>query len=177
VPLDAGVYCGLEDLLKGDLELPRYMGDGSQLVNMAAEDMDSHVGHIYVTPIEVAATPANRPTILMLKRINRCLASGRMLLDIAAAAENTDLHAYGRSLVKEAMDLLEKIAAGEIVLQGAERIEEVLDPDGEHFTGPKINNEDNYSLVQSFYDRFNPTMTQPYCGSPINEAYGGTRDV
>jgi hypothetical protein len=173
VPLDPGVYCGLEDLLKGDLDLPRYMGDGSQFVNMAAEDIDSHLGHIYVTPIEVADTPANRPTTLMLKRINRLLASGRILLDIATASESSDLHAYGRALVKEAMDLLEKIAAGEIVLAGAERIDDVVNPDGENFSGPAIKNEDSYSLVQSFYDRFNPLNGDT--SVRINEAYGGTR--
>lgn len=172
MPLNPGVYCGLTDLLKGDLDLPRYMGDGSQFVNMAAEDIDSHLGHIYVTPIEVLDIPRNRPTKLMLKRINRLLASGRMVLDLATAGESTDLHAYGRSLVKEAMDLLEKIASGEIVLAGASRIDEVVDPTGQHFTGPRITNEDSYSLVQAFYDRFNPN--QPDVVSPIIETYGGS---
>lgn len=172
MPLDPDVYCALTDLLKGDLDLPRYMGDGSQFVNMAAEDIDSHLGHIYLTPIEVEDIPKNRPTTLMLKRINRLLASGRMVLDLAAAGEDSDLHAYGRSLVKEAMDLLEKIASGEIVLAGAERIDDVVDPTGEHFTGPKIINQDSYSLVEAFYDRFNPRS--PVQCSPMNEVYGET---
>lgn len=173
MPLNPGVYCAIDDLLKGDLELPRYMGDGSQLVNRGAEDIDSHIGHIYVTPIEIDPAPENRPATLMLKRINVCLSSGRMILDLAAAGEDTSLHQYGRSLVQEAMGLLDKIASGEIVLRGAERIDDVLDPEGGQFTGPKINNEDAYSLVQSFYDRFNPTLGQPCL--PFNEAYGGTR--
>jgi hypothetical protein len=169
VPVSADAYCGLEDLLKGDLDLPRYMGDGSQFVNMAAEDIDSHLGHIYVTPIEVEDTPRNRPTTLMLKRINRLLASGRIVLDLATAGEQDNLHAYGRSLVKEAMDLLEKIAAGEIVLAGAERIDDVVNPDGENFSGPAIHNEDSYSLVQAYYDRFNPAKMEYL---PHMEAYG-----
>lgn len=172
MPLNDGVYCGLGDLLKGDLELPRYVGDGSSLVNRAAEDIDSHIGHIYVTPVEVPDEPRYRPTKLMLKRINVCLASGRLILDLATASESSDMHAYGRALVKEAMDLLEKISAGEIVLAGAERIDDVVDPEGEHFSGPAIKNEDSYSLVQAFYDRFNPAMADYL---PNMEAYGGNR--
>lgn len=152
MPLDPGVYCGLTDLMKGDLELARYMGDGSGYINLAAEDIDSHLGHIYVTPIEVlVADPRYRPTTLMLKRVNRLLASGRMILDLAAAGEDSDLHAYGRSLLREAMDLLNKIALGDIVLAGAERLD-----DGEVVpTGPRVVNEDSESLVEAFYSRFN----------------------
>lgn len=158
MPLNEGVYCRLEDLLKGDLDLPRYMGDGSQFVNRAAEDIDSHIGHIYSTPITVDTNdPRTRPTFLILKRINSLLASGRMMLDLAAAGETTELHAYGRSLVQEALSLLEKIANSEIVLYGAERNDPTPE-DSTEFSGPAIKNADSYSLVQAFYERYNPNL-------------------
>lgn len=169
MPLDPGVYCGLEDLLLGDLTLPRYMGDGSQFVNIAAEDIDSSLGHIYVTPIEIVGSdPTYRASTLMLKRINRLLASGRIILDLAAAGEDSDLHAYGRSLYREGMDLLQKIVTGDIVLAGADRVDAGLDAAS---TGPRIINEDSASLVESFYARFDPTICYPL-NQPQVHPYG-----
>lgn len=168
--LAEGVYCALTDLLKGDLELPRYMGDGSSFVNLAAEDIDARIGHMYITPVAISdSEPKNRPSKLLLKRINALLASGRMLLDIATAGESTDLHAYGRSLVKEALDLLEKIVSGEMILRGAETIDE--DSDDKNFTGPVITNEDPISMVEAFYKNHNP-LTGPMYPQPISP-YGG----
>lgn len=171
MPVDEGAYCELTDLLTGDLDLPRYMGDGSSFVNMAAEDIDSHVGHIYVTPIIVSSSnPRHRASELILKRINRMLASGRIMLDIAAAGEQSDLHAYGRAMLKEAMDLLDKISSGDIVLAGAEPLPV---PEGEQgdSSGPRIHNEDSVSLVQSFYEGLDPNNLYPL-GRPQVRPYG-----
>lgn len=161
MPLDEGVYCALEDLLLGDLEIPRHAGDGSSFVNMAAEDIDSHLGHIYTTPIVIAdSDPRHRASSILLKRINRLLASGRMMLDIAAAGESSDLHAYGRAMLKEGMELLEKVAGGEIVLSGADLLPVPAGEEGDS-SGPRIHNEDSQSLVQAFYERFDPNLAYP----------------
>jgi len=131
------------------------------MIRAAADDIDAQIGHIYKTPIEVDDTPRNRPTRLLLKKINNLIASGRMLMDMAAAGSDDNTHAYGLFLLREGMDLLRQIQTGEIDLIGADRIE----GDGEAVgpAAPSIHNEDDRSLVQAFYDtgRYGRIFTQP----------------
>lgn len=152
-----GAYCGTEDLRKGDIPLPSYMGDGSSYITQAAEQIDATIGMTYVTPVEfdVEAHPEHRPAFLMLKNINMLIASGRLILDLAIAGESDNMHAYGLGMLKEGLALLEKLGGGEIVLVGAEPIPV---PEGEQgsFTGPMILNEDAESLVEGFYKRTAP---------------------
>jgi hypothetical protein len=151
------------------------MGDGAKYVDGAAEEIDAALGGIYVTPIsiDIEANPEQRPAFLLLKKINWLLASGRLVLDLAAPGENADLHAYGRRMLDEGLALLGQVAAREIVLTGAELIPP---PPGEEDspTGPTIHNEDDVSLVESFYTRHNPyTMPVPSLRPP--EPYGNVR--
>lgn len=143
-------YSAPSDLLVGDIPLPARHGNGTAMIAATADEMDSQFGHIYVTPVAIPDTPANRPARLLLKRINNLLASGRLVLDMAAGGEDRELHAYGASMVMEALGLLNKISSGEMALTGADRLEQT---DGDsHWTGPTIANEDPVSLVETFYE-------------------------
>lgn len=157
MPVAAGTYADVSDLRKGDIPLPSYMGDGSDYINSAAEEIDAQLGHIYVTPIEIdAAVPLNRPAILLLKKMNWLIASGRLILNLATAGEQPSLHSYGLRMLNEGLALLEQVADGKIVLTGATVID-TGSADPESFSGPKIINEDSSSLVEGFYDFVDPT--------------------
>lgn len=173
MPLVTGAYCGLEDLRKGDLPLPAYMGDGTNYVKGAAEEIDAALGQIYETPFNVGAgTNMERPGILTLKKVNWLLASGRLILDLAASGEDANLHAYGKQMLDEGLLMLAQLASGEMVLVGAETPASE-DPDVDPSpTGPFVLNEDAESLVQSFYDRHN-YYTPLRLDSP--DPYAGTR--
>lgn len=143
-------YSEVGDLLIGDIPLPARIGDGSKFVDMAADEIDSQVGHIYTTPIVIPDEPQYRPARLLLKKINNLIASGRIILDMAAGGEDNDLHAYGRSMLNEGLSLLASIVTGRIVLIGAPLLPGTEDVD----TGPLIVNEDPESLVEAFYQQF-----------------------
>ena len=159
-------YCTKDDLLTGDIPLAGKYGDGSNFVNMAADEIDAQIGHIYVTPIvfdestpEKAATV--RPAKLLLKKINRLLASGRIILDMAAGGEDDRLQAYGASMMKEGLDLLNMLSSGKIELTDAPQLTEAADNKN---TGPLIAQDDPYSLVEGFYSRFGSGISTPLPG-------------
>lgn len=134
----------------GDIRTPSYMTKEQYVAN-AAEEIDAALGHLYVSPFVIDATvPANRPTILFLKKVNWLLASGRFILDVAAAGEMDNLNAYGRRLLDEANAMLAPVIAEDLVLTGAEQIDSGT-TDQKAVTGPMIHNEDSVSLVQQFY--------------------------
>lgn len=163
-------YCNPGDLLKGDIPYPTRYGNGQQMIDLTAEQIDSMIGHIYVTPASITVPPAaNRPSQLLLKHINILLASGRIITDMAAGGEDADLHAYGERLVQEALDYLKKIQNGEIVLTGATRLPSATAP-----SAPTISNEDAVSLVEDFYTQFRPGVWRetwippaPYDGADV----------
>lgn len=145
------MYSTKDDLLTGDIPLAGKYGDGTPFVQMAADEIDAQIGHIYETPIVLADTPENRPARLLLKKINNLLASGRIILDMAAGAEDDRLHAYGTSMWQEGISLLNQLSNRSIILQGAVLIESKADDKNDRVS---IHNEDPKSLVEEFY---NPT--------------------
>lgn len=148
-------YSTKADLRIGDLRLPARMGDGTQFVEAAAEEIDAQLGHIYKTPLTIdPAVAGNRPAILLLKNMNNLIASGRLVLDLAASSEDDSLHAYGRSMLQEGLTLVRMIQSRDILLTGAEQIES--SESDKNLTGPTVLNEDPVSLVESFY---NPPRT------------------
>lgn len=142
-------YSAAADLLLGKIPLPSYI-DPNAVVQDAADEIDSKIGHVYSTPINVSETgPLVRPARLLLKRINNHLATGRLILQVASPEENKNLHAYGWQLVKEATAAIEAIVSGDVPLEGATLIETAGSP----ATVPMINNLDTESNVEAFYDR------------------------
>lgn len=159
-------YCVKEDLLTGDIPLAGKYGDGSSFVDMAADEIDGQIGHIYITPVifdesTPEKTAAVRPAKLLLKKINRLLASGRIVLDMAAGGEDDSLHAYGASMMQEAITLLNQISSGKIVLTDAPLI-----PSTEaKANGPSIAQDDPYSMVEGFYTQYRDQFVMP--GRPL----------
>ncbi len=146
-------YCAKTDLLTGDIPLAGKYGDGTAFVNLAADEIDGQIGHIYRTPVVFDESTQEkidrvRPAKLLLKKINTLLASGRIILDMAAGGEDRQLHAYGKSMLDEALMLLNMITSGKIQLTDAPVLtEDASNPN----TSVSIVQEDPYSLVESFY--------------------------
>lgn len=152
-------YSTKDDLLLGQIPLPSYL-DGDKFCQDASDEIDSKLGHLYVTPFDLSDTSALvRPARLLIKRINNFLASGRLILAVATPEENKNLHAYGYSLIKEATDALYSLCEAEIPLEGA-----VPNPNAaDHTTsGPLISNLDSESQVEAYYNRIaNPNYAYP----------------
>lgn len=142
-------YCTVADLLIGDIPTGGAL-DPAKYVNDAADEIDSNIGFRYNTPV----ISILRPVVLLLKRINAHLASGRMILAATISAEGEQLNAYGQSLVADAMLAIEAIASGEMALPGATINTDTVVPVDplEPLAAPiLINNLDPASHVESFY--------------------------
>lgn len=153
MPLQA--YSAVSDLLLGDTVLGSTV-DPEKYVQDAADEIDSKVGFMYVTPLNLQTAP--RPVQLLLKRINNFLATGRLIMAVASPSEEGGLNAYGRNLVEAASESLDAIAAGKINLEGVQTI-----ADGTALrTAPMVSNIDSESSVEAFYDRIaNPSYVYP----------------
>lgn len=154
-------YCTTADLLIGDIR-PSEALDPQKYVNDAADEIDSKIGFVYETPIPVdAASATPRPVILLLKRINAHLASGRMILAATIATEDRQLNAYGASLVADSELAIQQIASGDIILDGVTPGAGSIPSSAK----PLISNGDTESAVDAFYDRVvnpNYTFVAPY---------------
>lgn len=162
-------YCTKDDLLIGDVRLASKYGDGSGFVQLAADEIDGQIGHIYVTPVIFdESTPEKaarvRPAKLLLKKINTLLASGRIVLDMAAGGEDDRLHAYGKSMHDEAILLLNAITSRKINLTDAPLLP---DEDSRETTGPSMAQDDPYSLVEGFYTRYGVERLAPLPVRPV----------
>ena len=150
-------YSSKDDLLVGGIPTPAYL-NLDKLVQDASDEIDSKIGFRYETPINIGTgTPLERPAQLLLKRINNFLATGRLILQVASPEEDTQLHAYGWNLVKEATAALDAIASGQIDLEGAVERDQTAD-----VAVPLIDNLDPESNVEAFYNRIgNPNYVYP----------------
>jgi len=151
-------YCQVGDLLIGDIPTPAYI-DKQKFVDDAADEMDSWLGARYVTPIVLSTSvPTQRPSALMLKRINAHLASGRLILSAAAGGEDTDLHRYGWQLINDALAALRSLVSGETLIVGGTPADTTgLATDAGSL--PVITNGDPYSQVDGFYEVLTPGQT------------------
>lgn len=162
-------YSTTSDLLTGNIPVPAAFSP-QKFVDDAADEIDSKIGFLYVTPVDVTQTSTvTRPARLLLKRINNFLATGRLLLAAAAGQEDTQLHAYGLSLIQEANTALNQIASGQIPIEGGTLVDT---GDEAAFTGIIIDNLDPESSVEAFYDRIaNPNYSygnQDWEGAPVH---------
>lgn len=137
-------------MLTGGLTFPRTL-DPEKYVQDATDEIDSAIGARYVTPVDVDDnSPVARHSRLLLKRINNWLASGRMILAVATPTEHSQVHAYGRSLIRDALAALELIRTGQVDLEGAQPAEGATQGD----PMPTTINSDAVSAVDSFEQRF-----------------------
>lgn len=153
-------YSSVDDLLLGDLPLGATI-DRVRYVQDATDEIDSAIGSVYATPIDMTEEgPVARHSRLLLKRINNHLATGRIILAVAVGGEDDSLHAYGVSLIREAHGALGQIATGAIDLEGAEK----TDVPSDSSSGPTIHNTDEFSGVEAFYEnvmRSDSALTSP----------------
>lgn len=147
-------YCEVTDLLIGDTRLPSGLIPQSY-VNQAADEIDSAIGFRYETPVTVTDDAVNRPTRLLLKTINSWLATGRIILTISRNGEDNTLDALGKYYVNSALQRINQIADGEIILTGATEI--ATGANVASFKGPTIVNAEPVSLVDRFYGGMNPS--------------------
>lgn len=141
------VYSEVTDLLLGDIPLPGYL-DPASFVSDATDEIDSRLGFIYKTPIDISDTSTViRPARLLLKRVCNFLASGRLLLAVSTPLEDSQANAYGLYLIQEATTAISKIEDGSIELTGAE----LLNGNKTTSRGPMQYNEDEVSPVDTFY--------------------------
>lgn len=159
---DTTPYSTPEDFLTGDIPLPPYI-DPNKVCLDARDEIDSHIGFIYETPLDVTeGGPLSRPARLLIKRISAHLSSGRLIMAADSSGQNEELHNYGIYLVNQAMDALNAISQGKIVLDGATK----KDDDEKVATAPLISNLDAVSQVEAFYGMVtNPTW--PYVQPPV----------
>ena len=161
-------YSDPNDLLLGNIPLPAYI-DPAKQVSDAADEIDSNIGYVYNTPLDVSDTSSmERPARLLIKRISRNLATGRLILQVTSPEENARLNAYGWSLVSESLEALKCIAQGDIILQGADPAPNASTA---AVTTPQISNLDAESNVEAFYNRLaNPNYHHlgPYYIGPYS---------
>lgn len=147
-------YCSTSDLLTGNIPTPTSLSP-QKFVDDAADEIDSIIGTVYETPVDISSpsTTVTRPARLALKRINVHLATGRLLLAADASGEQQKLHEYAIYLVTTALTALQAIADGTYLLTGAIPVggEEEINS-----TVPLINNLDEVSNVEAFYEYFQP---------------------
>jgi hypothetical protein len=156
-------YSATTDLLNGNIPLPSYVNT-QKYVDDAADEIDSKIGFIYQTPIDVTTNSlVPRPARLLLKRINNFLATGRILMAVDAGGEEVQVHAYAASLIRDANAALDMIVSGDVIIEGAVRLDT---GDAAQVTAIIVNNLDPESNVEAFYDRIaNPSYVYPYGGS------------
>lgn len=156
-------YSSVDNLLIGKIPLPANV-DPQQYVDNATDEVDSYIGFTYVTPIDVSDTSVvDRPVRLLLKRIANMIATGRLILAMSGGAEMQKVHAYGRSLIRDASEVLTQISEGKVVLTSVPTV-----AGGTETTGPQIFNLDSESNVEAFYNRVlgqpTPSYPFPYAG-------------
>lgn len=155
-------YAEEEDLLLGDMPLSSAISV-EKFISDAADEIDVRIGHLYVVPVVVEPTdPADAPaplTVTTLRIANARLASGRLLMAQAQAAQDANLHAYGAYLVQEAETLITNIANGMLDLDVAPAPSEITGT-----SAPTVHNPDAASAVDEFYGAF---MRPPPAGVPL----------
>lgn len=136
-------YCTVNDLILGNIPIP---ADAQRYVDQAAEEIDSVIGFKYETPVVVENSAEGRPVTLLLKRLNFSLASGRLILALAAPGEDDQIQQYGKYLVDQVHATLKMIVSGEILLPGAPEV----GGGSAKSTGPVAYFEDDVSPVEQF---------------------------
>lgn len=158
------------DLLIGDMLLSTSF-DKDKWVTDAYDEMNSKLGWVYSLPLRPEGVdPGDEDSWqdlpehqqLLLKTINNRLASGRLIMAQAIGAQQQQLHAYGYSLVEQALADLMHLANRDIIL-----LAELVDTDDDAkllSRIPSIHNYDEESLLDGFENsvmRGVPWYTRP----------------
>lgn len=133
-------YSSVNDLLLGDLTVAASV-DKQKYVVDAGDEIDSRIGLLYVLPLDDLA-PASKS---LLKRINNNLATGRLIMAVAAGGEDSSIQKYADRLVTDAYNELGLIMKDALPLVGPER---AAASRGD--VGPTYSNHDEFSAVDAF---------------------------
>lgn len=159
-------YCEEGDLLLGDMTLSSAISP-ARFIADSADEIDVRIGQIYVTPVDLGNLETTAK--LTLKIANARLASGRLLMAQAQAAQDESLHAYAMYLIKEAEATITSIENSRLPLDGALVRDDLLDT-----PAPAVANLDLHSPVEAFYDEFwGGGGMSPMPSSPIWQPHGG----
>lgn len=140
-------YCSPDDINIGNVQLPRGLNKQAY-VDAAAEEMDAELGKVYVLPLTPSsAIASNTWAGKYLKKINKFLAIGRIVIDSASGGEDNSLNSYGYYHLKTAMDALAALVSGSITLTDVEKLD--VEP---NTSGPQVENRDAGSYVDAFYN-------------------------
>lgn len=148
-------YSTPDQVLLGNIPLPA-ADKVRNAVDRAADEIDGTIGFLYQTPIR-SIGPHQRAVEALMINLNNWLATGRLGMELTASTQRVELHSYFAVLVKQAVDTLARIVAGDIVLEG------VPVPGGgtAAMSGPAIYNKDDSSNVDDFYDKVSNPPTYP----------------
>lgn len=165
-------YCLPADLLISGTRLPQGMQvTPESVISAAAEEIDAAIGMLYVTPVTVEEDdPAKRFDTLTLKRINALLASGRLITSMATGGEQNKVQAYGEYLLRFGWAQLKEIQNGTIKLTSATPIEQT-DSDATRRGPLLVSDNQQVSLVDSFYQNFQPAGFAPYRQGTTDEKW------
>lgn len=152
-------YCTISDLLIGDMTISD--SDKTRYLNLGAEDIDAELGTVYELPLGPLPLPAH--VQLLLKRANRLVSSGRLIMDKALIAQDQGLHAYGKSLYDEGMGMVYAMATGKIDLQDVIKIVTQTEGQGAMTTGGDVP-----SGVDWFYDF---VSADPWTTGPVTQSW------
>lgn len=139
----SSTYSTISDLFVGDITIDT--ATKQQHVDRAADEVDSRLGFMYVTPFTQGAL--SRPGWLFIQRLANFIASGRLLLEIDQAGEGMMIHAYGKRLLDDAEECISYVLDGKIDLLPTDP----SDPDIQAVHGATVRNLDPYSQVEAFY--------------------------
>ncbi|USH45014.1 hypothetical protein SEA_CAMERICO_17 [Gordonia phage Camerico] len=142
-------YCAASDLMLGPIgiegdEKPRWLDVDKQIQNAAGE-IDSVLGRIYRLPLVIEPDSADAQ---LLNKLNRFLASGRILMAAASAQEGDSVHQYARYLVSSAEKALQAFADGSMTLENQVPSSSATQ---DYPSGPDIFLSDKGSFVKDFY--------------------------
>lgn len=159
-------YCTTSDLLLGDIAVSSVVSKEG-FVNAAAAEIDSKLGYLYVVPITGSV-----PQFLLdrLKFDNAKLATGRILLAITAASEDSIQNAYGASLVTDALADVQCMASGQDAILGAETAA-VGSGGTDEGSAPMVSVADRQSGVEAFYEYVGQDPWLPIIPPPNGEPF------
>lgn len=163
-------YSQVSDLLLGDLIISTTI-DRQRYVDDAASEIDSKIGHRYTTPLTLADL-ADHSRKLILK-INNHIATARLIMSTAVAAQDSSVNAYAEYLLSQAFSELAGIAMGSPSLDGATVADATFSN-----RGPSATGGDAFSAIDHFYDFAMggacPTPWSPSAGSTSTTSTGGS---
>jgi hypothetical protein len=136
------MWANKEDLLIGDTEIGSL--DASQYLDFALREINSVLGVIYVLPIPDTIPDYQKGS---LRTVQAKLATGRLLMAQGSGAEDTDINAYGKLLIQEAYNDLNRIGNNYELLTAVR----TTNSTGEDRT-PLVSSADKVSPFNAFYD-------------------------